>query len=66
LTSANVVILHDMDYNPFNDIQAQDRCHRVGQTKFYIYINIFSKYDFSIFGQFKGKLRCTKWLSKTR
>jgi SWI/SNF-related matrix-associated actin-dependent regulator 1 of chromatin subfamily A len=33
LTSANNVIMHDIDYNPFNDKQAEDRCHRVGQTK---------------------------------
>uniref|UniRef100_A0A915JJ26 Helicase C-terminal domain-containing protein n=1 Tax=Romanomermis culicivorax TaxID=13658 RepID=A0A915JJ26_ROMCU len=33
LTSANVIILHDIDYNPYNDRQAEDRCHRVGQTK---------------------------------
>nr|XP_023692519.1 SWI/SNF-related matrix-associated actin-dependent regulator of chromatin subfamily A containing DEAD/H box 1 isoform X1 [Paramormyrops kingsleyae]XP_023692520.1 SWI/SNF-related matrix-associated actin-dependent regulator of chromatin subfamily A containing DEAD/H box 1 isoform X2 [Paramormyrops kingsleyae] len=33
LTSANVVILHDIDWNPYNDRQAEDRCHRVGQTK---------------------------------
>ncbi len=33
LTAANVVVLHDIDFNPFNDKQAEDRCHRVGQTK---------------------------------
>ncbi|KAM4709791.1 SWI/SNF-related matrix-associated actin-dependent regulator of chromatin subfamily A containing DEAD/H box 1 isoform 1-T2 [Discoglossus pictus] len=33
LTSANNVILHDIDCNPYNDKQAEDRCHRVGQTK---------------------------------
>ncbi|EDV25032.1 uncharacterized protein TRIADDRAFT_25151 [Trichoplax adhaerens] len=33
LTSANVVILHDIDFNPHNDKQAEDRCHRVGQDK---------------------------------
>lgn len=22
-----------MDYNPYNDMQAEDRCHRIGQTK---------------------------------
>ncbi len=33
LTAANHVILHDIDYNPYNDKQAEDRCHRVGQTK---------------------------------
>ncbi|XP_015792513.1 SWI/SNF-related matrix-associated actin-dependent regulator of chromatin subfamily A containing DEAD/H box 1 [Tetranychus urticae] len=31
LTSANVVIIHDIDFNPYNDKQAEDRCHRVGQ-----------------------------------
>ena len=34
LTSANVVILHDIDFNPYNDKQAEDRCHRVGQTRY--------------------------------
>ncbi|KAI9203510.1 SNF2 family N-terminal domain-containing protein [Polychytrium aggregatum] len=33
LTSANVVILHDLDFNPHNDAQAEDRAHRVGQTR---------------------------------
>ena len=55
LTSADTVILHDIDSNPYNDkqvsysawgkigpklqtnfdnqFQAEDRCHRVGQTR---------------------------------
>ncbi|OLY85802.1 ATP-dependent helicase fft3 [Smittium mucronatum] len=33
LASANVVIIHDIDVNPHNDKQAEDRAHRVGQTK---------------------------------
>ena len=33
LTSANVVILYDIDFNPHNDNQAEDRAHRVGQTR---------------------------------
>lgn len=33
LTAANSVILHDLDFNPYNDKQAEDRCHRLGQTK---------------------------------
>jgi SWI/SNF-related matrix-associated actin-dependent regulator 1 of chromatin subfamily A len=37
-----VVILHDIDYNPFNDKQAQDRCHRVGQTRLVSLFNFFS------------------------
>ncbi|ORZ17739.1 SNF2 family N-terminal domain-domain-containing protein [Absidia repens] len=33
LASANVVVMYDMDFNPQNDKQAEDRAHRVGQTK---------------------------------
>ncbi len=33
LTAADTVILYDSDWNPQNDIQAQDRVHRIGQTK---------------------------------
>lgn len=33
LTAADTCILHDLDFNPFNDLQAEDRCHRIGQTK---------------------------------
>ncbi|KAI8144965.1 SNF2 family N-terminal domain-containing protein [Fennellomyces sp. T-0311] len=33
LTSANNVILYDIDFNPQNDRQAEDRAHRVGQTR---------------------------------
>ncbi|KAM4745184.1 SWI/SNF-related matrix-associated actin-dependent regulator of chromatin subfamily A containing DEAD/H box 1A [Anableps anableps] len=43
LTSANVVILHDIDYNPYNDKQAEDRCHRVGQTRTVQVIKLISK-----------------------
>ena len=33
LTAANTIILHDIDFNPYNDKQAEDRCHRLGQKK---------------------------------
>mmetsp|Transcript_11447 Transcript_11447/g.21203 ORF Transcript_11447/g.21203 Transcript_11447/m.21203 type:complete len:817 (+) Transcript_11447:85-2535(+) len=33
LTSADTVIIHDLDFNPSLDRQAEDRCHRIGQTK---------------------------------
>lgn len=33
LTAANTVIIHDLDFNPYNDKQAEDRCHRVGQKR---------------------------------
>ena len=31
--AADTVIIYDPDWNPQNDIQAQARCHRIGQTK---------------------------------
>ena len=33
LATADVVILYDSDWNPQADLQAQDRAHRIGQTK---------------------------------
>lgn len=33
LTGADTVIFYDSDWNPTMDAQAQDRCHRIGQTK---------------------------------
>ena len=33
LTSADTVVIFDSDWNPQNDLQAQARCHRIGQTK---------------------------------
>ncbi|KAJ3052835.1 Chromodomain helicase DNA binding protein, partial [Quaeritorhiza haematococci] len=33
LTVADTVIIFDSDWNPQNDLQAQSRCHRIGQTK---------------------------------
>jgi len=33
LTGADTVIFYDSDWNPAIDRQAQDRCHRIGQTR---------------------------------
>lgn len=33
LTAADTVIIYDSDWNPQCDMQAQDRCHRIGQTR---------------------------------
>lgn len=33
LTAADTVIIYDSDWNPQNDLQAQARCHRIGQQK---------------------------------
>ena len=33
LTAADCCIIFDSDWNPQNDLQAQARCHRIGQRK---------------------------------
>lgn len=33
LVAANIVVMHDLDINPNNDAQAQDRAWRMGQLK---------------------------------
>jgi len=33
LTAADTCVIFDSDWNPHQDSQAQDRCHRIGQTK---------------------------------
>ncbi|KAG0240833.1 hypothetical protein BGX31_001630 [Mortierella sp. GBA43] len=33
LVTADIVVLYDSDWNPQVDLQAQDRAHRIGQTK---------------------------------
>eukprot|EP00955_Chlamydomonas_euryale_P111468 366068-Chlamydomonas_euryale.AAC.6 len=33
LTAADTVIIYDSDWNPHQDLQAMDRCHRIGQTR---------------------------------
>ncbi|EFN83220.1 SWI/SNF-related matrix-associated actin-dependent regulator of chromatin subfamily A containing DEAD/H box 1 homolog isoform X2 [Harpegnathos saltator] len=43
LTAADTVIIHDIDFNPYNDKQAEDRCHRVGQKKPVTIIRLLSK-----------------------
>lgn len=62
LTSANVVIIHDLDFNPYNDKQAEDRCHRLGQQKDVFIIKLISKgtIDEGILAVAKEKLRLEK------
>ncbi|EFO23163.2 SNF2 family domain-containing protein [Loa loa] len=42
LTAANHIILHDIDFNPYNDKQAEGRCHRMGQTKDVFVVRLIS------------------------
>ncbi|KAJ8983009.1 hypothetical protein NQ317_014306 [Molorchus minor] len=43
LTGADTVIFFDRDWNPQVDIQAQDRCHRIGQTKPVVVYTLITK-----------------------
>ncbi|XP_071800624.1 SWI/SNF-related matrix-associated actin-dependent regulator of chromatin subfamily A containing DEAD/H box 1B-like isoform X2 [Asterias amurensis] len=56
LTAANHVILHDIDYNPYNDKQAEDRCHRVGQKRDVMVTKLISNNSIE-----EGMLRCAKY-----
>ncbi|CAF4444743.1 unnamed protein product, partial [Adineta steineri] len=37
LVAADTVIFYDSDFNPQNDLQAADRCHRIGQKRYNLY-----------------------------
>eukprot|EP00954_Amorphochlora_amoebiformis_P027348 1384979-Amorphochlora_amoeboformis.AAC.1 len=43
LTGADTVILHDVDFNPQNDLQAENRCHRLGQKQEVTVIRLVTK-----------------------
>lgn len=45
LTAANVVVLHDLDFNPAVDAQAADRAHRIGQTKEVRVVRLVTQYS---------------------
>ena len=53
LTGADTVIFYDSDWNPTMDAQAQDRCHRIGQTRdVHIYRCVWSCCRYSDTGLF--------------
>ena len=67
LTAADTVIMHDLDFNPVNDRQAEDRCHRIGQTKpvtVYKMVTVNSV-DESIFAIGQRKTELTKAILKS-
>lgn len=43
LTCANTVIIYDLSFNPHDDKQAEDRAHRVGQTREVNVIRLITK-----------------------
>ncbi|TMW60949.1 hypothetical protein Poli38472_000991 [Pythium oligandrum] len=58
LTAADTVIIYDSDWNPQNDLQAQARCHRIGQKNTVkIYRLLTAKtYELQMFHQASLKL----------
>lgn len=42
LTGANVVIMYDLDFNPHNDKQAEDRAHRTFFLGYSSFLNVVS------------------------
>ncbi|EIM84752.1 uncharacterized protein STEHIDRAFT_122727 [Stereum hirsutum FP-91666 SS1] len=44
LTAADTVIFYDQDWNPQMDLQAQDRAHRIGQTRPVLVFRLVSKH----------------------
>lgn len=43
LTMVNIVVFYEHDWNPFNDLQAMDRAHRLGQKKIVNVIRLIVK-----------------------
>jgi SNF2 family DNA or RNA helicase len=62
LTAADTVIIFDSDWNPQNDLQAQARCHRIGQTKSVKVYRLISKntYEREMFDKASMKLGLDK------
>jgi len=62
LAAADTVILFDSDWNPQQDLQAQDRAHRIGQTKPVIVYRIATKntVEQTLLEKAEGKRRLEK------
>lgn len=58
LTAADTCIIFDSDWNPQNDLQAQARCHRIGQTKSVKVYRLLSRktYEMQMFHQSSLKM----------
>ena len=62
LAAADTVILYDSDWNPQQDLQAQDRVHRIGQTKPVIVYRLATKgtIETTLLEKAEGKRRLEK------
>jgi ATP-dependent DNA helicase len=66
LASADTVILFDSDWNPQQDLQAQDRAHRIGQTRPVVVFRLASKgtVEEDLLSSAEGKRRLEKLVIK--
>ncbi|KAK4199216.1 putative ATP-dependent helicase [Triangularia verruculosa] len=66
LASADTVILFDSDWNPQQDLQAQDRAHRIGQTRPVIVYRLATKdtVEDELLGSADAKRRLEKLVIK--
>ncbi|OII77963.1 SNF2 family N-terminal domain-containing protein [Cryptosporidium andersoni] len=68
LVSANHVVMYDEDWNPFVDLQAVDRAHRIGQTRdvcIWKLVTEWSVEERMVFGR-EQKLKLDKMVIKAR
>ena len=68
LIGADTVIIHDVDYNPQLDRQAEDRCHRIGQLKPVTVYRLVTKnsIDESIYNIAENKLTLNATILQTK
>lgn len=66
LASADTVVLFDSDWNPQQDLQAQDRCHRIGQTRPVVVFRLATKgtVEEELLGSADAKRRLEKLVIK--
>ncbi|TVY91870.1 Lymphocyte-specific helicase [Lachnellula willkommii] len=66
LATADTVILFDSDWNPQQDLQAQDRAHRIGQTKPVVIFRLATKgtVEETLLKSAEGKRRLEKAVIK--
>lgn len=68
LTAATYVIIYDSDWNPQNDIQAQARCHRIGQKNKVEVFRLVSRgtYETKMLKESLNKMRADQALDNTQ
>ena len=66
LAAADTVILFDSDWNPQQDLQAQDRAHRIGQTRNVVVYRLATRgtVEEMLLGKAEGKRRLEKLVIK--